>query len=310
MSSQNVIDILREEVRMLRKKVKEMEIQLHHTMRDPVPTMSRSKRAQSVPTKPRAIREGTPVAPRALVQKSHTWAKVITKGKKRKVGKDNSRGAEEEEKRVGRVPDPEENRGPGLLVMIKVGGMRWDDGIGGVVEGLKEVGFVSCEGGRWLVDEEERVKRMKHGRKSSTVMVRVVGWERVNELCCTGLWVGGVWCSVRRLMVVLVKRKEAGWVRVVERVDERVEGMEMNMEGAVVVLGEKVKRVDKEQGDRIRLLEEKLMGAIGDGMRVLGEGMRVLKREIMEKVEKLEAERLVQTQIKVVPVGPSGYRRR
>ncbi|RPA91570.1 hypothetical protein L873DRAFT_1819228 [Choiromyces venosus 120613-1] len=163
MSSQNIIDLLREEVRVLRLKVSEMEIQLQLNRGNPVPTPSRSERAQSVPTEPRAICEGTPVAPRALVQKSRTWAKVIAEGKKRKV-EENVRGSGDEEKKVGRAPDPEENRGKGLPVMVKVGGVRWDDGIGGVVEGLKEAGFVSCEGGRWLVDEGEREKRMKQGR--------------------------------------------------------------------------------------------------------------------------------------------------
>ncbi|RPA93699.1 hypothetical protein L873DRAFT_1504347 [Choiromyces venosus 120613-1] len=73
-------------------------------------------------------------------------------GKKRKV---------EEEKELGRVPDPEENKGKGLLVMVKVGGVWWNDGISGVEERLKEVGFASHESGQWLVDEGEREKRMK-----------------------------------------------------------------------------------------------------------------------------------------------------
>ncbi|RPA97882.1 hypothetical protein L873DRAFT_1808972 [Choiromyces venosus 120613-1] len=159
MSSQNIIDLLQEEVQVLRLKIKEMEIQLRLTTRDPVPTPSQSERAQSVPTKPRAIREGTPVALRALVQKSRTWAKVVAEGKKRKVEEGNTRGMGEGEKKVGRAPDPEENRGKGVLIMVKVEGVRWVDGIGGVVEGLNEVGFVSCEGGRWLVDEEERERK-------------------------------------------------------------------------------------------------------------------------------------------------------
>ncbi|RPA98470.1 hypothetical protein L873DRAFT_1026608 [Choiromyces venosus 120613-1] len=317
MSSKNVIDTLREEVRVLNRKVQELEIQLRLRPGNPVPTPSpRSERARLVPTEPRAIREGTPVAPRALVQKSRTWARVVAEGKKRKVEEGNTRGAEEE-KKVGRAPDPEENRGKGVPMMVKVGGVRWDDGIGGVVEGLKEAGFVSCEGGRWLVDEEEREKRIKQGRRSSTVVVRVCGREKVGELCRAGLWVGGVWCSVRRFVAVPVKRKEAGWVRVVEKVEESVGAMEMNVEGAVMAMGEKVAVVEKsvagvaeEQGDRVRLLEEKVMEAIGDGMKVLGDGMGLLRREIMEKVEKMENERLVQTQIKVVPAGPSGYRRR
>ncbi|RPA97881.1 hypothetical protein L873DRAFT_1790601 [Choiromyces venosus 120613-1] len=316
MSSQNITDLLREEVRVLRLKVSELEIQLRLNRGNPVPTPSRSERAQSVPTEPRAIREGIPVAPKALVQKSRTWAKVVAEGKKRKVEEINL-GNGRKEKEVGRAPDPEENRGVGVPLMVKVGGVRWDDGIGGVVEGLKEAGFVSCEGGKWLVDEGEQEKRMKQGRRSSTVVVRVCGREKVGELRRAGLWVGGVWCSVRRFVAVPVKRREAGWVKVVGKVEESVGSMEISVEGAVAVMGEKVAGVEKsvaevaeEQGDRVKLLEERVMEAIGDGMKVLGEGMGLLRKEIMEKVEKLEAERLVQREIKVVPAGPSGYRRR
>ncbi|RPA92972.1 hypothetical protein L873DRAFT_117784 [Choiromyces venosus 120613-1] len=158
---------------------------------------------------------------------------------------------------------------------------------------------------------------MKQGHRSSTMVVRVVERERVGELCRAGLWVGGVWCSVRKFVAVPVKRREAGWVRVVKKVDECVGGMEMNLEGAVAVMREKVANVEQsvagvaeEQGNRVKLLEERVMMAIGDGMKVLGEGMGLLRVEIMEKMKKLEDERLVQREIKVVPVGPSGYRRR
>ncbi|RPA89571.1 hypothetical protein L873DRAFT_1796025 [Choiromyces venosus 120613-1] len=294
-----------------------MEIQLCLTMREPVPTLSQSKRAQSVPTEPRAVREGTPVATRAVVQKSCGWAKVVTEGKKRKVAEENTRGTVIKEKEVERAPDPEENRGLGLPVMVKVGGVWWDGGIDGVVQGLKEAGFVSYEGGKWLVDEGEREKRIKQGKRSSTVVVKVIGWERVGELCHAGLWVGGVWCSVRKFVAVPVKRKEAGWVRVVEKIEEQVEGMEMNVEGAVVAMGEKVANVEKsvvgvaeEQGNRVKLLEERVMEAIENGMKVLGEGIELLRKEMLEKVEKIEAKRLVQTQIKVVLAGLSSYRQR
>ncbi|RPA97772.1 hypothetical protein L873DRAFT_1844571 [Choiromyces venosus 120613-1] len=77
-----------------------------------------------------------------------------------------------EEKEVGRSPDPEENSRKGLPVMVEVGGVRWDDGFGGVEEGLKEAGFEICSG------------------------------------------------------IIPVKRKEAEWVRVVDKVDERVAGLE------------------------------------------------------------------------------------
>ncbi|RPA90138.1 hypothetical protein L873DRAFT_1848947 [Choiromyces venosus 120613-1] len=149
--------------------------------------------AQSVPTKRRAVHEGTPVAPSALVQKSCTWAKVIAEGKKRKIEEGVTRGAGVGKKKVGGQPDLKENRGKGVPMMVKVGGVRWDDGISRVIEGLKEAGL----------------------------------------------------CSVRRFVAVLGKRKEAGWVTVVEKVEEKVGGMEMNVEGAVAVMGEKVAGVER-----------------------------------------------------------------
>ncbi|RPA95912.1 hypothetical protein L873DRAFT_1286600 [Choiromyces venosus 120613-1] len=294
-----------------------MEIQLQLTARDPVPTLSQSKRTQSVPTEPRAIREGTPVAPRSLVQKSCTWAKVITGGKKRKVVEEEILGNGSEEKDVGRVPDPEENRGKGVPMMVKVGGVRWGDGIGRVVEGLKEAEFVSCEGGRWLVDEGEWEKRMKQGRKSSMVVVRICGRDKVGELYHTSLWVSGVWCLVRRFVAVPVKRKEAGWVRVVEKVDKRIGGVEESVAEAVVRVGERVADVEKnvvevakELGDQLGEIEKKVMEEVANWMKVLGDGMGLLRKEIMEKLEKLEEERLVQMQIKVVLAGSSRYGQR
>ena len=60
-------------------------------------------------------------------------AKVVDGGKKRKV-----EGSYNPEKEVGK----------GIPKMVKVGGVRWDEGIGGVEAALPEVGVGFCEGTR------------------------------------------------------------------------------------------------------------------------------------------------------------------
>jgi len=58
-------------------------------------------------------------------------AQVVDGGKKRKVG--------------GSF-DPEREVGKGIPRMVKVGGMRWNEGIGGVEAALREAGVGFCEG--------------------------------------------------------------------------------------------------------------------------------------------------------------------
>jgi len=76
--------------------------------------------------------------------------------------------------------------------------------------------------GKWLVGEEERNKRIEQDYMLAMVLVKVIDRERVGELCQARPWVGSVWCSVRKFVAVLVRRKEAGWVRVKDRLDERI----------------------------------------------------------------------------------------
>ena len=119
-------------------------------------------------------------------------AQVVDGGKKRKVG--------------GSF-DPEKEEEKSLPYMVKVGGVRWEDGIGGVEAALLEAGVEFCEGTRWLVNEEELEKRRKRGSLASTVVVRVRGLEVVHQLGRAGVWVGGYWCSVKRFVAVQPKRK-------------------------------------------------------------------------------------------------------
>jgi len=173
--------------------------------------------AQSATTVDDALFEA-PIALKALLRNVPSWAQVVVKGKKRSV-----------EEEVGRAPDPMVRWGNVAQVMVKVGGVRWDDGIGGVVEGLKQSGFVVCGKEKWLVGVEERKRRMEQGSRSSTVLVKVMDKERAGELCWAGLWVGSVWCSVRKFVAVPVRCKESGWVRVVDRVDERMGTVEYGL---------------------------------------------------------------------------------
>jgi len=69
--------------------------------------------------------------------------------------------------------------------------VAWLVGVEDVVEELGWLGFVSCEGSCWLVDDVERGWRMKEGKTSSTVMALVRGRKEVDSLFCTGMWLAG-----------------------------------------------------------------------------------------------------------------------
>ena len=83
----------------------------------------------------------------------------VGEGKRRKV----------EEEVITQV-DPEKLKGTGPVEGLKVGGVAWLVGVEGVVEELGRMGIVSCEGGRWLVDDAERDRRMTAGKTLSTVV--------------------------------------------------------------------------------------------------------------------------------------------
>jgi len=116
--------------------------------------------------------------------------------------------------------DPEGVRGKRIVVGLKLGGVLWEVGIGGVVAALEEVGFILTEGARWLVDEKERARREKMGRLSSTVVAFVKGIGEVEVLLKKGLWLGGRWNSVKRYAAVQPIRVKKGWGWVGEKLDE------------------------------------------------------------------------------------------
>jgi len=54
----------------------------------------------------------------------------------------------EKRRKVGGPVDPERKRWDGMPLMVKIGGVRWEEVIGGVEVALREAGIVSCEGTR------------------------------------------------------------------------------------------------------------------------------------------------------------------
>ena len=112
--------------------------------------------------------------------------------------------------------DPEGLRGKRMVAGVKVNGVLWEVGIGGllaVLEGWpQDKGYVICEGARWLVDEEEVVRRKSLGKTSSTVVVFMREASGVAGLLRCGLWLGGRWHSVKRFEAVQPVRKKSEWV--------------------------------------------------------------------------------------------------
>jgi len=82
----------------------------------------------------------TPESPRNITVEEIV-AEVVCGGKRRRVGE------------VGREVDPEKAQPVGVIMGLKVGGVLWEDGIGGVEKGLETVGIEICDGARWLVGE-------------------------------------------------------------------------------------------------------------------------------------------------------------
>jgi len=127
----------------------------------------------------------------------------VAEGKRRKV-----------EEEVGTRVDPEKEQGKGPVVGLKVGGVAWLVGVEGVVDELGRMGIVICEGSRWLVDENERSRRMKERKASSTVVALVRGGKEVDALFRSGVWLAGRWCSIKRFVSIKPVRKVDRWRQV------------------------------------------------------------------------------------------------
>jgi len=120
-----------------------------------------------------------------------------------------------------------------------------------------------------LVPEGELQKRKERGSLSSTVVVRIRGGDVAGQLCRTSLWVGGVWCSVRRFVAVAPVVKGPAWRKAVDEVKVAVAGG-----------GESVASLMKDVRGEVR----RLTGAVGVAPlgKNAGDGFTGLKKEVEE----------------------------
>jgi len=59
------------------------------------------------------------------------------------------------------------------------------------------------------VGNEELKKRRESGSQASTMVVRVRSLSMIGALTCSSLWVGGYWCSIKKYVVVQLRRRVA-----------------------------------------------------------------------------------------------------
>ncbi|KAG0640102.1 hypothetical protein HOY80DRAFT_1043079 [Tuber brumale] len=144
-------------------------------------------------------------------------------------------------RRVGGAFDPENFEGNRVPFMVKIGGVWWEEGIGGVEVALREAGVGFCEGTRWLVGEEELDKRRK----------------------------------VRHFVAVQLKRRVAAWEGVMERVGEKVEGMRKGLEER----GKKERSEEIEEGSRVEKVLAALKG-LGDRLSMVEGSVKGVAQEV------------------------------
>jgi len=231
---------------------------------------SRSQDEEACPRGKSAIGSGTRVG-----SLGGMMAQEVEGGKRRKV-------------EVGGPVGPEKRRELRLPAAVKVGGVRWETGIGGVQAGLMEAGVEFREGTKWLVPEGELEKRKERGSLSCTVVVRIRGGDVAGQLCRTGLWVGGVWCSVRRFVAVAPVRKGPAWRKAVDEVKEAVAGggesvasLMKDVRGEVRRLtgGVGVAPLEKNAGDGFTGLKKEV-GEIGKMVNVVVAGLKAIGSDV------------------------------
>jgi len=215
---------------------------------------------------------------------------VVDGGKKRKVG--------------GSF-DPAKEVGKSIPRMVKVGGVRWEEVIGGVEAALCEVGVGFCEGRRRLVGEVGLDKRRKCGGLASTVVVRVKGEEVVRQLGRAGIWVRGYWCSVKRFVVVQPSRKEVGWMKVMDGIKSHVEFVAERLEKKGEVRGKERKGKGIAFEERDMKMEE--LARLGGKMErleklVLGLGKELVRKkgDWRRRDDELEKRRAVEEEKEIV----------
>jgi len=170
-----------------------------------------------------------------------------------------------------------------------------------------------------LVGEDELAKRRKLGSLASTVVVRVLGEEVVCQLGRAGIWVGGYWCSFKKFVAVQLRRKEAGWMKVmdgirsqVEFVTERLEKKERVNErknkGTGIAFEERDLKMEElaRLGGKIERLE-KLVLSLGRGLaRKKGQWTKEDDKKVKKRVVE-EGEENLKKKRKKVRVGVSVF---
>jgi len=180
---------LREKLNDTEKKLEIKEAQLRTFVRNSTPF---------TPKKMETVLEKRPETPKSMKRERESTTFGARDGKRFEGG--------------GIPFDPVGLRGKRTVVGLKVNGVLWEVGVEGLLAALEEEGFVICDGARWLVNEEEVVRRKGLGKTSSTVVVFLRGASDVAGLLRKGLWLGGRWHSVRRFEAVQPVRKKGGWV--------------------------------------------------------------------------------------------------
>ena len=135
MDYDNTIDDIKREVFLLRNKLTAVELKLAQAKR-----VKMKREVENVipftPRKPFMKVELRPATPSSGKRGIKELVDEVIDGKKRRVGN-------------GGIPfDPEGVRGKGIVVGLKIGGVLWRVGIGGVEAALEEGEFILTEGMR------------------------------------------------------------------------------------------------------------------------------------------------------------------
>ena len=124
MDLDNTVESLKREVSLLRDKVTEAELKLAEAQRAKL----RERVGSAMPFTPRKsfTTEIQPLTPTSGKRGIREMVDEVVEGKKRKV------------RYGGILFDPEGVRSKGVVVGLKLGGVLWEVGIGGVLEALEE----------------------------------------------------------------------------------------------------------------------------------------------------------------------------
>jgi len=205
------VAVLREKLNDTEKKLEIKEAQLRTFVRNSTPF---------TPKKMETVLEKRPETPKSMKRERESTTFGAREGKRFEGG--------------GIPFDLVGLRGKRTVVGLKVNGVLWEVGVEGLLAALEEEGYVICDGARWLVDEEEVVRRKGLGKTSSTRVMFLRGASEAAGLLRRGLWLGGRWHSVRRFEAVQPERKKTGWVWLREWMEkegkDRVDGSRRDRE--------------------------------------------------------------------------------